>query len=171
MAGGEAHRERRELRRLVGHLHFEQFIACPRDEVFRFFENPYNLLELTPRRLNLRVTNRERVKMCADAEIFYTIRWLGLPLRWRTVIRMYDPPRSFCDEQVGGPYRKWVHTHSFVEEHGGTRIIDDVDYEMPFGGLGSIAERLMVRRQLHSIFQYRQKAMEKLFGSTVSIKP
>ena len=102
--------------------------------------------------------------MRRGAEIDYTIRWLGLPLRWKTLITAYDPPHSFVDQQVRGPYSLWQHSHSFEETPEGTVVSDRVDYRLPLGPLGGIANSLVVARQLRGIFSYRQRAMNDLLG-------
>lgn len=131
-------------------------------EAFAAFENPYNLARITPPRLNFRVTTPERIIMRAGAEIDYTIRWLGLPVKWKTLIVDYDPPNRFVDEQIKGPYRLWLHRHTFRETAAGTVISDCVDYRLPFGALGVAAHALIVRRQLIGIFRFRQRAIAKL---------
>jgi ligand-binding SRPBCC domain-containing protein len=145
-------------------LHREQTVPLPLDRVFEFFSDPHNLLRITPPQLNLVVTNREPVEMRSGAEITYTIRWLRIPMRWRTLISAYDPPHSFVDEQIRGPYRRWHHTHTFHAEGGSTRIVDRVAYELPFGPLGTLAHTLLVRRQLEGIFDYRREAIAALFA-------
>lgn len=102
--------------------------------------------------------------MRKGAVIHYQIKWLGLPLGWEADIEEYDPPTRFVDNQRGGPYRKWHHVHTFVEEGPNTRIIDDVQYEMPFGFLGKLVEKLIVRRQVEGIFDYRRTKLEQLLG-------
>jgi ligand-binding SRPBCC domain-containing protein len=43
-------------------------------------------------------------------------------------------------------------------------MIDEVNYKLPFGFLGSVAHRLFVRKKLKSIFEYREKVLIEMFG-------
>ena len=67
------------------------------------------------------------------AAIDYRLRLRGIPVRGRTETSAWDPPRSFTDVQLRGPYRKWVHRHDLVAEDGGTRVDDTVTYAVPRG--------------------------------------
>jgi len=131
----------------------------PVAQVFEFFEDPRNLARITPPQLSFRVTSEGAIEMREGAMIDYTIRWLGLPMRWRTLITSYRPPKFFVDEQIRGPYRLWRHRHDFREVDGNTIIDDRVEYQLPMGILGRIANRLVVARQLKGIFAYRQRAI------------
>lgn len=144
-------------------LHCELFAPVPIKAAFAVFENPHNLARITPPELGFRVLT-PNLKMRAGAEIDYTIRWLGLPMRWKTLITGYDPPHSFTDEQAKGPYTIWRHRHSFEAVDGGTRVIDDVEYVLPLGVLGQVAHAVMVERQLRGIFEFRQRALKTLIG-------
>jgi ligand-binding SRPBCC domain-containing protein len=132
-------------------------------ETFAIFESPYNLARITPPWLKFRVTTPEKVIIRRGAEIEYQIRWLGAPISWKTVITAYEPPLFFEDEQVKGPYALWRHHHSFEEVDDGTVISDRVEYALPLGPLGRLAQ-LLVRRQLRGIFEYRQRALMQLLG-------
>ena len=142
-------------------------IPVPRREVFSFFEDPRNLGRITPPWLNFRIVNPEGVEMREGAEIDYVIRWQGLPMKWKTRIIRYDPPRGFVDEQVRGPYRLWHHEHTFEETPQGVAIRDCVNYRLPFGFLGRIAHGVVVRKQLEAIFAFRQKAIAEIFGPPI----
>ena len=85
----------------------------------------------------------------------------GVPIRWRTEITEWDPPRRFVDEQARGPYRWWVHEHVFEPDGDATIMHDRVKYGVPFGGL---AHALVVKRDVRSIFEYRTKVMKERFG-------
>lgn len=136
----------------------------PIGRVFRFFEEPRNLAKITPNWLRFEIRTSGGIEMREGLELQYTIRWIGLPMSWKSLITRYDPPRLFVDEQIQGPYRYWHHEHTFVSEGNATRISDRVRYALPFGPFGRIAQAVLVKRQLLGIFKYRQKAVEKLLG-------
>lgn len=144
-------------------LRCEMTTEAPLAEVFRVFEDPYNLAKITPPWLNFRVVT-PRVEMRRGALIDYTIKWMGLPMRWRTLISEYEAPRAFVDEQLKGPYTVWRHLHTFEETEFGTRIVDQVRYALPLGVLGRAAHSLMVERQLKGIFRFRQRALAPMLG-------
>jgi len=132
-------------------------------EVFPFFAAAENLERITPPELGFRIRSPLPIAMRPGALIDYTIKLYGLPMKWRTEITKWDPPKSFEDTQISGPYPKWVHTHRFIEDSGGTTIHDRVVYALPFGILGRIVHPL-IARQLERIFDYRELAMKELFG-------
>jgi ligand-binding SRPBCC domain-containing protein len=134
----------------------------PLEEVFRFFEDPRNLGRITPPWLNFRIVDPGSVQMRAGAEIDYVIRWQGLSMKWKTVIREYNPPLKFTDEQARGPYALWHHEHTFEETAAGVVIRDRVDYRLPLGVLGQIAHAVMVKGQLLEIFRFRQRAIAEI---------
>jgi ligand-binding SRPBCC domain-containing protein len=69
------------------------------------------------------------------------------------------------DVQVRGPYRLWHHTHE-VEALGEqrSRMRDTVHYAIGFGPLGAAAHRLVVRRDLEAIFDYRAATVPALIA-------
>jgi hypothetical protein len=137
----------------------------PLPEVFKFFEEPRNLARITPPQLGFEVTTPGPIEMRKGAVIDYTIRWLGLPMKWRTLITDYEPPLRFVDEQVRGPYRHWRHHHDFKEADGACIISDLVEYELPCGLFGRIAHTLIVGKQLKQIFAFRQRAIAVTLGA------
>ena len=84
-------------------------------------------------------------------------------MRWRSIINKYNPPNEFVDTQLKGPYSFWHHYHAFESIPGGTRIIDRVDYMLPFGFVGRVIHALKVKRDLQQIFDFRDETLRKLF--------
>jgi ligand-binding SRPBCC domain-containing protein len=138
-----------------------QFIPLPIKEVFHYFSNPENLQKITPKYLNFKIKNDPLLEMKKGQIFKYQLRVRGIPINWTSLISSYHPPYSFIDEQIKGPYSSWHHTHTFKEENGGTTIIDEVKYTLPLGFIGKIINSIWVKRDLNSIFKYRQKMIEK----------
>ena len=103
--------------------------------------------------------------MRAGTLIDYRLSLFGVPFGWHTEISCWEPPHRFVDTQLRGPYRRWIHTHEFVAERGGTRMIDRVDYVLPLGALGRVAKPL-VGRQLQRIFEFRERTIQQLLGAS-----
>ncbi len=149
-------------------LRREMLITAPIEEVFEFFCEPANLGKITPKSVGFRDLTPDARPMRPGLRIIHEIRWFGMPLRWETRIEEYDPPNAFVDTQISGPYKSWRHRHSFEEVPGGTLMCDYVQYALPFGPLGAITQKLMVKRQLKHIFDYRERTIRKLFARTGS---
>jgi len=145
-------------------LEFRLLLPAPRARVFEFFARPENLAAITPPRLGFTLLTPPPITLVAGAVLDYRIRWLGLPFRWRSLIREYDPPYRFVDVQVIGPYARWEHRHTFLEEAGGTVMEDRVTYRLPWGSIGEVVHRLGVRRQLEAIFAYRRDRLRSLLA-------
>lgn len=133
----------------------------PRPEVFEFFGDAANLQALTPPWLHFQILTPPPIEMKPGALIDYRLRVRGIPLRWRTRITSWNPPHRFVDEQLRGPYRLWVHEHTFEEDGGGTLAMDQVRYSVPGGAL---ANRLLVARDLRKIFAFRHEVLRERFG-------
>ena len=94
---------------------------------------------------------------------------LGIPMRWQTRITQVDEGNSFTDIQQKGPYKTWNHLHEFIPNNNGVMMKDTVDYELPWGLMGSLAHSLIVRKQLNNIFDYRYQVLETLFNTQKEI--
>lgn len=147
-------------------------IPRARAEVFAFFSDVANLERITPPWLNFRVLTPLPIEMNTGARMDYRISLRGLPMTWKTLISSWNPPHSFVDEQLKGPYALWHHTHEFFPAPdprdpsgpAGTRMVDTVRYRIPMGPLGSLAHGLFVRRDLEKIFAYRRQHIGQIMG-------
>lgn len=138
----------------------EVWLPRPRGEVFAFFSDARNLDALTPPWLGFEIVTPGGISMRSGALIDYRITVHGIPMRWRTEIAEWDPPRRFVDVQLRGPYHVWRHEHTFEEREGGTLCGDRVEYR-PRGG--ALMNRLFVRRDIERIFRFRQDRLREIF--------
>ena len=131
------------------------------EDVFKFFSDAQNLELITPPELSFKITSPIPIKMETGALIEYKIRLFGFSFRWKSIISKWEQNRQFIDEQLKGPYSKWVHTHTFQKNEGIIIINDIVNYRLPFAPFGEIVLPL-VKLQLKRIFDYRSKRIFEL---------
>jgi ligand-binding SRPBCC domain-containing protein len=138
-----------------------QVVRAPIEQAWDFYASPHNLQAITPPWLFFRIEEAP-AELGAGSLLRYRLRLFGVPVRWLTEIRGWDPPHTFVDVQLRGPYRLWEHTHRLVAVDGGTEIHDRVRYRVP----GGLLADLVVRRWLKRIFDYRAKRTSELLSTS-----
>ena len=137
------------------------------EQAWDFFSCPGNLKDITPPHMTFKILSgfKEGEKMHAGMIISYLLKPLpGVPMKCVTEITHVNAPHFFVDEQRFGPYALWHHQHFFKEIEGGVEMKDIVHYKTPLGPIGQIANLLYINREVRSIFDYRFKKLETLFG-------
>lgn len=151
----------------------DHFVTSASPEAaWQFFSQARNLPLITPPWLNFTILTPEPIEIRQDSLLDYTIRWMGLPVRWRTRIIDWSPPRQFIDLQVRGPYVLWHHQHTFMPAaDGGTECRDRVIYKLPAPGINRLVHATLVKRQLLDIFQYRREAIARELAPVRALQP
>jgi uncharacterized protein YbjT (DUF2867 family)/ligand-binding SRPBCC domain-containing protein len=145
-------------------LSTSQTVPASLARVFAFFSRPENLGRIMPPEFGIVIRSADRA-MQAGLVIDYTVRpVLGIGTTWRTRIDACDPPHGFADVQLRGPYRRWEHRHAFAPVANGTRIDDEIVYELPLGRFGDAFHDRLVRPALERMFRYRAAAIEAIFA-------
>ena len=148
-----------------------QVIERPIGEVFDFFADAGNLERITPPSLRFRIVTPGPIEIAEGSLIDYELRLRGLPFKWRTEITKWSPPYEFVDSQLRGPYRQWIHRHTFEEIRPGlTRIEDEVRYRLPLEPFGDLVH-FLVKRELKKIFDYRQATVATLLADQTGHSP
>jgi ligand-binding SRPBCC domain-containing protein len=162
-----------------------QWVPYPAAGVFRFFADPRNLPLLTPAWQQARVEDMNLLPPpnpeqdparthTAGAGSRITISFRAVPMlpirmKWDAIIVDFEWNRTFADEQrPRGPFRYWHHRHTvtelFIGKMKGSQIEDELEYELPFGLLGDIADKLVIARQIQHIFAHRQQRLLELLS-------
>ncbi|MFY9254250.1 MAG: SRPBCC family protein [Fuerstiella sp.] len=137
-------------------------LPVSRETLFDFFSDAFQLEQITPPLLQFKVLTPPPINIQAGTLIEYKLKLRGFPIRWRTEISTWDPPFSFTDRQLKGPYYLWEHLHTFHDTPNGTVVNDTVKYRVPGGRL---VHALMVKNDLMTIFGYRQSCMQEIFAT------
>ncbi len=133
------------------------------EDVFKWHEEPGAVERLTP--------PWERVEMVERAEslrigtrVIFKVFMGPIPQKWVAEHVEYDPPRLFVDRQIEGPFAFWLHRHRFEPtEWGTTRMIDEVEYQLPLGILGELFGGAFTKAKLKRMFDYRHKVVLEHF--------
>ena len=145
-------------------LRTEQTLPISLDEAWDFFSTPKNLNEITPPDMSFEILSGADERMYSGQLITYKIRpLLNIPMTWVTEITHVGAPNYFVDEQRFGPYALWHHQHRFKEVENGVEMEDELNYAIPLGFLGRIANALFVEKQVNRIFDHRYQVLEELF--------
>ncbi len=139
-------------------------VAADLQTTWAFFSAPENLSSITPSWLKFTLRPPAPEYIETGTLLSYTIRWMGIPIGWRTRIINCCAPRQFIDLQVSGPYRLWHHTHTFAEVADGVECSDRIIYALPMGPLGNAIHAVFVRNQLLEIFHFRRKVIAQHLG-------
>lgn len=148
-------------------LRQEQILNTSIDIVWDFFTDAKNLKQLTPENMNMRVvSDLDNTRIFEGMKISYYVSPLfKIPVFWQTEIIKVDEKKQFIDIQKKGPFKLWKHTHSFESIQNGVKMIDEVEYELPFGQLGNIFHKPLVLKNLQELFEFRSKICNQIFNS------
>lgn len=160
----------------------EQWIPYSLRDVFAFFAEPTNLPLLMPPWQKARVESVSIVppprKLGSVSEraagvgsrialSFKPFRLSPVRVRWEAEITEFVWNSHFRDIQISGPFASWSHSHHLRSvDRGGvgiSLIVDQIEYELPFGPLGKMA-RSSVEKQLRHMFDFRQKRLVQILA-------
>ena len=132
-------------------------IAAPLDDVFRFHEREDALSLLTPAFPAVRMIGRTGgIQTGARVELR-----VGF-FRWVALHTAYERNRLFVDEQIRGPFAKWVHQHEFEADGAKTRLTDRITYELPGGSLINRLFGWTVTLGLRKMFSHRHRVTKEV---------
>ncbi len=100
-----------------------------------------------------------------EQEVTWKGRHFGVLIAHTSRITLYDRPRHFQDCMVHGSFRSFCHDH-FFEVHDGATLMKDVAcFGAPFGVLGSLAERLVLKGHMLGLLRRRNQHIRRVAES------
>ena len=136
--------------------HFSQqsTFAVDRPTLFAWHERPGALERLIPPWDPLRVIRKDG-HIQVGARVDLLMKAGPFPVPWRARHTGYEQNTYFQDVQERGPFRKFIHTHSFrAESAGHSSLNDSIDFELPLGRMGDLFAGF-IDKQLNQTFKYR----------------
>ena len=141
-------------------------VQAPISDVFAFHLDTRNAARISPRTLPV-LDVRGSFPLREGDVVEIVVRLWPTPLRqtWRVEAAQIVEPTLVVDRMLEGPFPSWVHQHRFEDlGDGTTRVTDHIDYQLPLGPLGRVADAVLVRRMLGRAFASRQAVTQELLA-------
>jgi len=135
-------------------------VHAPLTRVADFHARSASMGAITPPPVVVRV-HQAPPQLGEGDEMDFTL-WLGpFPIRWAARIEDVSPT-GFVDRQLRGPFRHWVHRHSYVTvDENTTTVMDEIEFSLkrhPWWGLIGLGMWL----SLPLLFAYRSWKTRRL---------
>lgn len=79
-------------------------------------------------------------------------------IRWVAVHEQVKPGEQFVDRSVQGPFKQWVHEHSFLDKGAlQSDLRDSVEYQLRFSAISDIFMGWKIRSDLAQMFAFRHQ--------------
>ncbi|MEP7257269.1 MAG: SRPBCC family protein [Flavitalea sp.] len=78
-------------------------------------------------------------------------------IRWHMTVKItqFDPPYSFTDEMISGPFARMQHVHGFAQQDSHTLMTDHFDFASPFGLIGKAVDWLALSSYMRDLLELR----------------
>lgn len=131
-------------------------------------ERCFNLsLSIDLHKISTAHTNEEAIAGTTSGliKLNETVTWrarhFGLWHKLQVKITELEEQVFFVDEMVKGSFKKMKHRHTFVETETGTMMLDVFEFSSPFGWLGALVDKLVLRNYLRSLLLERNRVIKE----------
>lgn len=94
--------------------------------------------------------------------VTWEARHFGIRQRMTVGIVAWDRPNRFRDQMLKGPFKRFIHEHTFQAIPGGTLMRDEFEVLSPFQPLGLIVDVLVLRPYLRRLMTTRNAVIKAM---------
>jgi len=141
-------------------------VYAPVERVFAFHEREDALKLLSPPFPPMRVVRKTGPGIETGSKVELKIG----PIRWTALHTAYQENRLFADEQIEGPFAKWIHRHEFESAGGATRLTDRIEYRLPGGVWTNRLFGWAVQLGLQQMFRHRHRVTKRYCETGPSLR-
>ncbi|WP_318036098.1 SRPBCC family protein [Halobacillus salinarum] len=98
----------------------------------------------------------------AGEMVTWRARHLGVTQTLTSLIQSMNRPYQFVDVMVKGAFRSFTHVHLFEQKGEGTKMIDILQFESPFGHIGKLADKLFLERYMRKFLTIRAVNLKRI---------
>jgi ligand-binding SRPBCC domain-containing protein len=143
------------------YIHLTTFIAAPAEKVFDLSRS------INLHKISMRSSNEEAVGGVTSGLIKEneTVTWKAKHLfktrLFTSKITSMNAPEMFVDEMVKGDFKSFRHQHYFKQIDNGTILIDIVEFESPYGFIGKMVNKLLLKNYVQKLLINRNNIVKE----------
>ena len=99
-------------------------------------------------------------------EVTWRARHFGVYQHFTSRITAFERPHYFQDTMQRGTFASFVHDHYFTPHPDGTTMKDVLVFAAPFGILGRLAEKALLRSYLERMLRVRAEVIKEALESS-----
>lgn len=147
----------------MAHVQHSSVIPVSRSDLFEFLSDYRKRPRIMPGDISLELTSLP-VELKTGAHYDFKITRFGLSQALKVDIESVEPGKSIVEKTKSPFVEEWMNTILF-EDHGekSTLLTTMVDYKLPYGVLGTLADDLFVRGDLRRILVYSHNKIKSFF--------
>lgn len=142
-------------------LHLTTFIAAPADRVFDLSRSIDLHKESMSRHKEEAIAGTRFGLIEKDESVTWKAKHLFKTRMLRSRITEMVKPDYFIDEQAEGDFRMMKHAHHFKPCDNGTIMIDIIEFEAPYGFVGSLCNRMFLTRYMRKLIEQRNRTIKE----------
>ena len=137
-------------------------IAAPIEAVFDFHLEQENLALISPSWMKTKLVRESGVGLGKMVEV-EVLQYNIFPSKWVVRIEEYDRPVRLTDLMLSGPMKYFRHERTFTQPCASlTELKDRVEYEVPFGFIGKLADKISIKKMMKDMFEHRHAKTKEI---------
>jgi len=145
----------------VTSIHLTTFIAAPVERVFDLSRS-INLHQISTATTYERAVAGVITGLINENE---TVTWEAKHLfkkrQFTSRISVMKTPLYFIDEMIKGDFKNYKHEHHFRSVNNGTIMIDQVNFESPYGVIGRWVNSFYLKNYMEKLLTSRNKVIKE----------
>ncbi|SES23821.1 Ligand-binding SRPBCC domain-containing protein [Gracilibacillus ureilyticus] len=139
-----------------------QFIDAPVDNFFDLARNVDIHIKTTAGTRETAVAGVTQGLLEEGDTVTWEATHFGIKQRLTAKVTYMDKPKVFVDIMLKGAFHSFTHKHQFMEESGGTIMIDTFEYKSPFGLIGLIADKIFLEKYMRRFIISRAEGLKMI---------
>ena len=134
-------------------------ILVPAEFAYQWHTNDGAFQRLTPPWESLELVSK--FGDFEDLQVHLKVKKFGVPINW--VAQHFDviPNKEFKDKQLKGPFKQWIHTHTFKAlADDRIKMEDSIHATLPLKWVTHLAQGWKVKRDISKMLVYRHQILK-----------